>query len=120
MKLRRTGQTIASNTEWMRSPAENARGLLKFDRAPSSYAAIFVLSFFGVLPIVHTFGMRFPIDVVFCDSKQRIVFLERDVSPGRFVIPWKFLLGGCRYLVEFSAAETSQLLVGDELDWGSV
>jgi len=120
VRLRRTGQTIASNTEWMRSPAENARGLLKFDRAPSSYAAIFVLSFFGVLPIVHTFGMRFPIDVVFCDSKQRIVFLERDVSPGRFVIPWKFLLGGCRYLVEFSAAETSQLLVGDGLDWGSL
>lgn len=119
MKLKRTGQTIANQVEIMRSAAENARGMLKFDKAPQSYAAVFVLSLFGVLPIVHTYGMRFPIDLVLCDSRGRILYLKRDVAPGQLVIPWKYLVGGCRYLVEFSGAQTSGLDLGDELVWGA-
>jgi uncharacterized protein len=32
---------------------------------------------------VHTFGMRFPIDVVFADERGTVVRLVRDVSRGR-------------------------------------
>jgi uncharacterized protein len=32
---------------------------------------------------VHTFGMRFPVDVVFLDSHGRVVRVEPGVSPGR-------------------------------------
>jgi uncharacterized protein len=37
---------------------------------------------------VHTFGMRFPLDLVFLDSGGRVIDLRRAVPPGRVV--------GCR------------------------
>jgi uncharacterized membrane protein (UPF0127 family) len=33
---------------------------------------------------VHTFGMRFPLDLIFLDGGGRVVELRRGVSPGRF------------------------------------
>ena len=36
---------------------------------------------------VHTFGMRFPIDVIFLDRHQRVVALFRDLRPNRLTIP---------------------------------
>ena len=117
MRLKRTGQVLATQIEWMKTPAQNAKGLLKFDRPPQSYAAIFVLSLFGLFPVVHTFGMRFSIDLALCDKAGRVIFLERDVGPSRLVVPWRFLCGGCRYLVEFSKADIQDLRVGDELVW---
>jgi uncharacterized membrane protein (UPF0127 family) len=32
---------------------------------------------------VHTFGMRFPLDLVFLDFELRVVSLRRAVPPGR-------------------------------------
>jgi uncharacterized protein len=46
---------------------------------------------------VHTFGMRFPIDVVFLDAAGRVVRVARGVPPGRVV--------GCRRAV--TAIETA-------------
>jgi uncharacterized protein len=34
---------------------------------------------------VHTFGMRFPLDLVFVDRDWRVVRLVRDVGPRRIV-----------------------------------
>jgi uncharacterized protein len=34
---------------------------------------------------VHTFGMRFPLDLVFLDAEGRVVELRRAVPPGRFI-----------------------------------
>ena len=34
---------------------------------------------------VHTFGMRFPLDVAFFDSEGRLLRLVREVPPGRLV-----------------------------------
>jgi uncharacterized protein len=34
---------------------------------------------------VHTFGMRFPIDVVFLDRRGWPIAIERGVRPGRLV-----------------------------------
>ena len=34
---------------------------------------------------VHTFGMRFPLDLLFLDEEGRVVSLHRSVSPGRIV-----------------------------------
>ena len=33
---------------------------------------------------IHTLGMRFAIDVLFLDSKNRITAIEKNVKPGRF------------------------------------
>ena len=32
---------------------------------------------------VHTFGMRYPLDVIFCDRDWRVVHVVRDMKPGR-------------------------------------
>lgn len=34
---------------------------------------------------VHTFGMRFPIDVLFLDEADRVIDLRRSVPPCRFI-----------------------------------
>jgi uncharacterized protein len=34
---------------------------------------------------VHTFGMRFPLDVLFLDENQRVIEIRRDLGPGRIV-----------------------------------
>jgi uncharacterized membrane protein (UPF0127 family) len=34
---------------------------------------------------VHTFGMRFPLDLLFLDAEGRVVELRRAVPPGRFI-----------------------------------
>ncbi len=32
---------------------------------------------------VHTFGMRFPIDVVYLNAEQRVVYLQENLKPWR-------------------------------------
>ena len=34
---------------------------------------------------VHTFGMRFPLDLVFLDAEERVVEIRRDVPAWRIV-----------------------------------
>ena len=34
---------------------------------------------------VHTFGMRFPLDVLFLDGEGRVIELRRGVPPGRVI-----------------------------------
>jgi uncharacterized membrane protein (UPF0127 family) len=34
---------------------------------------------------VHTFGMRFPIDLLFLDAEGRVIELRRAVAPGRLM-----------------------------------
>lgn len=47
---------------------------------------------------VHTFGMRFPIGVLFLDNEMRVIGERREVRPGRIV--WQ---RGARAVVEFQA-----------------
>jgi hypothetical protein len=34
---------------------------------------------------VHTFGMRFRLDLIFLDAERRVVEIRRDVPPGRVI-----------------------------------
>jgi uncharacterized membrane protein (UPF0127 family)/CheY-like chemotaxis protein len=65
---------------------------------------------------VHTAFMRFPIDVVFLDSDQVVVRLERAVAPWRTVS-----CRGAREVVELAAGECERrgLEVGDRVAWAS-
>jgi uncharacterized membrane protein (UPF0127 family) len=44
---------------------------------------------------VHTFGMRFPLDIVFLDGEGKVVELRRAVPPGRVL-----RCGGARQVLE--------------------
>jgi uncharacterized membrane protein (UPF0127 family) len=56
---------------------------------------------------VHTFGMRFPIDVVFVDRDWRVVRIVRDVGPRRVV-----RCRGADAVIEVLAGEGDRLRAG--------
>src|SRR5688572_771609 len=63
---------------------------------------------------VHTIGMRFPIDVAFCDREMRVVDIVSPMRQHRFGRPrW-----GARMVIEAEAGafDRWQLRVGDHLE----
>ncbi len=56
---------------------------------------------------IHTFGMRFPIDVAFLDAAGRVIRVERAVGPGRVLLG----RGACAG-VEARAGEIERFSVG--------
>ncbi len=64
---------------------------------------------------VHTFGMKYPIDVLFLDGKKRVVGLRAAVKPYRVTpIYWR---AECVLELPAGTAKDSQTAVGDVLDW---
>ena len=63
---------------WAEGPLERMRGLLGRDGLPPGE---FMLLDPG--GSIHTFGMRFAIDVLFLDRDNRVVRVAPDVAPGR-------------------------------------
>ncbi len=49
---------------------------------------------------IHTFGMRFPIDVIFLDKQNKVVALKKNVPPNRMSA------------IHFSAASVMELSAG--------
>ena len=71
----------------------------------------------GPLPLmwIHTFFMRFPIDLVFLDRADRIVRIAPNVKPWRLTAP---LLGARAVLeIEAGAAARNSSLAGDQVSF---
>lgn len=62
---------------------------------------------------IHTFGMRFPIDVVYLDGANRVLHLDETMRPNR-IGPF---VPGCRAILEVPCGtiRRSQTKSGDEL-----
>lgn len=72
-----TRQTlIASDMREARTFSENARGLLG-THAPTP-------TFFRTRWGIHTFGMRYPIDVIVCDRNFQVRAIKTRLEPYRF------------------------------------
>ena len=69
---------LAELTDVADTSAKRRKGLLGRDSLPIGHAL-------WIVPCesVHTYGMRFPIDVVYLDRKKRIRKLRRAMSPWR-------------------------------------
>ncbi|CAB3755175.1 DUF192 domain-containing protein [Paraburkholderia humisilvae] len=89
------------------SAPERMRGLLGRGQLADDEALLLV-----PCRSVHTFGMRFPIDVMFVDRLWRVVAIHRRVPPARML----FSLRAARTL-EMSAGMTDVLsiTIGDQL-----
>lgn len=63
---------------------------------------------------VHTFGMRFPIDVVFIDKRGRVLSIHRNVGSARVLVCWR-----ARSTLEMRAhaAQAWRIDIGDSLEW---
>jgi len=104
--LLRGGDVLAS-LEVADSTRSRARGLMGRD------------AFDGAILLkpamqVHTIGMRFPIDVAFCDRNLRVLDIVCAMKPMRMGMP-RF---GARSVIEAVAGsfERWNLQVGDELE----
>jgi uncharacterized membrane protein (UPF0127 family) len=99
--------TLATTVEAALDSASRKRGLLGRD-ALAPGAALVIAPSNGV----HTFFMKFAIDVVFVARDGRVVKIARAVKPGRVSLALRAFA-----VVELAAgaAETAELRVGDRL-----
>jgi uncharacterized membrane protein (UPF0127 family) len=59
---------------------------------------------------VHTWFMRFPIDIVVLDKELRVLAMRRAVKPWRMVLPMK----GAKSVLELEAGAAEGLAVGEK------
>ncbi len=104
--MERTGRALAGNVRRATSFRERLQGLLRTDDLSAGDALVFPRA-----RQVHTVGMRYPIDVCFCDRRWRVV----HVAPG--LRPWRITrwVRGAYFVVEMRAGAMSSLEVGDQL-----
>jgi uncharacterized membrane protein (UPF0127 family) len=83
--LASNNQILFSNLEIADNMISRAIGLLKYKTLPETEAILF-----RRCNSIHTYFMRFSIDVVMLDSNGKIVSIIENVKPNRFVWPrWK-------------------------------
>lgn len=109
-KLMRESKILAS-IEFAHTPWRRAKGLLGRASLPPGEAL-------WIRPCnsIHTFFMKFPIDVVFTDKNLIVCKVIRDVKPGRLLAPvWK-----ASSTFEFAAGFLDQhpIREGDQLHVG--
>ena len=86
-----TGTVLADEVAWARSRRERARGLIGRRLLVAGEALV-------IEPArqVHTVGMRYAIDVVFCDRDWGVLHVVRGLRPNR-ITRW---VPGARYVIE--------------------
>jgi uncharacterized membrane protein (UPF0127 family) len=107
LAIKRTGAMLVPDVEIARDSASRRRGLLGRDSIGADQALV-------IAPCqgVHTFGMRFAIDIIAADRHGRVIKLRSRVSPRRVVLAWSAFA-----IVELAAGalDCSGLLKGDYL-----
>lgn len=104
----RTGVVLAEQIEWARAWASRARGLI--GRHLGSGQALVI----HPAAQVHTFFMRAPIDVVFCNRGWEVLHVVSPMARRR-VTKW---VRGARYAVELPEGRAVEVTVGDRLELG--
>jgi uncharacterized membrane protein (UPF0127 family) len=99
------GEPLANEAEWARSFVQRLRGLIGHPKLLPGQALIIEPG-----PQVHTLGMRYPIDVVFCTRSWRVVKVTH-LEPWR-ISPW---VRAARYAIELPAGSAPARLEGETL-----
>ena len=99
---------LAERAAVAETPRARNRGLLGTDSLADGCGLL-------IVPCrqVHTFGMRFPIDVAVCDA-DLVVLRTRRLPPGRMTLPMR----RGRQVIEAEAGAFARwgLVAGDQLD----
>ncbi|MPZ70466.1 MAG: DUF192 domain-containing protein [Actinobacteria bacterium] len=103
--VERTGKVLAVRVRWAGSSRERRRGLLDGPPLEGDEGLVIPGAF-----QVHTFGMTYPIDVVFCSRAWIVKRVVRNMPPGRISRP-----SAARYAVELTGGRASAVRVGDRL-----
>ena len=111
--LNRTrGTCLASRAEEASSSGTRMKGLM--GRLPEQFprgSGLWIFPSNGI----HTFGMRFPIDAAYLDSRKRIVKMYKGLVPFRIAA----LALRAKSVLELPAGtlEATQTQIGDELEF---
>ena len=107
---RTRGATLAGNVQLADTPRSRRIGLLQHARLePGDGLWIYPTQ------AIHTFGMRFPIDVAFLDSLMRVKRVYHGLAPYRLTA----LVWGARSVLELPSGSLASTgtAVGDELQF---
>lgn len=107
LRVRRTGAVLAAKERWASSVADRIKGLRAGPPLEPGEALVIPRA-----RQVHTFGMQFPIDVIFCDGSWNVRHIVRMLQPGRLT---KWVWGGY-YAIELPAGAAGDLTRGDRVD----
>ena len=105
---RHTSQTISSSVEVAATRRTRRRGLLGRKTMDASEALIIAPCF-----AIHTAFMQFAIDVIFVDSRGRVLKIVRELPPWRMAIEPR---GHAVIELAAGALKTRDLKVGDAVD----
>lgn len=107
------GIVLASRVIWAKTSQERRRGLLGRDQLGSDEGMYIV-----PCEWIHTFGMRFPIDLAFIAKDGRILTIQSDLRPNRLSKP-SFRAQGA---LELSAGrlKATGTTVGDMIEFGDI
>ena len=106
MVNRRTGETLFTEVIRARRPKDRMKGLLGTNELPRSSAIVLEPA-----RQVHTFGMKYPIDIIFCDDEMRVIGVLESVAPMRLT-PFRWR---SRYVIECGAGAAAGVREGDLL-----
>lgn len=100
-----TGTVLADQVTWAKGSLSRARGLIGSTLEPGDALVICPAK------QVHTFFMRHPIDVIFCDGSWDVL---HAISPmlRRRVSRW---VAGARFVVELPPGTAAKVRAGDRL-----
>jgi len=96
-----TGRVLAERLEIARSPVARMRGLIGRRNLPRGFGM-----FIGQCASIHTFFMKFPIDVLFLSADLRVRKVVRHLPPWRLAGAW-----GATHVVELAAGMLDSLHV---------
>ncbi len=83
--MKNPDRLIASSVRRASGFLERTKGLMGRRSLPDKFAF-----WIAPCPSVHTFFMKFPLDVIFADKKLRIVSVFHSAPPGRILLGgWK-------------------------------
>lgn len=99
------GTIVTAELREARTFTQKTVGLLKSENP----AALFFRTQFGI----HTFGMKFPIDIVICDSALRVHKIKKGLKPNRFFFwnpLWSYVFELPEGSIEKSSTTTGDIL----------
>lgn len=107
--LKKDSQVLFSKVLWAGNPFLKMKGLLGRKSLEKDEALIFPKA-----PSIHTFFMKFTIDIVFLDAKKKVVACLEKINPNRFL---PFI--NSRFTIEMpeDSIKNKGIKVGDQLLW---
>jgi uncharacterized protein len=112
------GFSISKDAELRDTAEGRRRGLMGQERMDVVLSVWFDSR---ILPMIHMFGMRYPIDVLWVNSRMEVVDVRRGVPVSRLSSPstWRMYAPAkpAKHVVEIAAGQIGATSAGDKISF---